>query len=119
MAKVNQRPWRVPGQRAKRRAWGFTVQVNENGQKKQKRCYKAEWTREDAEKALAALLLQAEQQPKAKAAGLTLAQAAERYLATKARKRSLRDDTRILKHVTEFFGADTPLSEITASRIAE
>ena len=119
MAKVNQRPWKVPGQRAKRKAWGFTVQVNENGQKKQQRCYKAEWTRQDAEKALATLLLQVEQQPKAKAPGLTLAQAAQRYLATKARKRSLRDDTRILKHVTEFFGADTPLSEITASRISE
>src|SRR5712691_3133789 len=119
MAKVNQRPWKVPGQRAKRKAWGFTVQVNENGQKKQKRCYKAEWTREDAEKALAALLLQVEQQPKAKAPGFTLAQAAERYRATKARKRTLLDDTRILKHLTDFFGNDTRLSDITASWIAE
>jgi len=119
MAKVNQRPWKVPGQRAKRKAWGFTVQVNENGQKKQKRCYKAEWTREDAEKALAALLLQVEQQPKAKAPGFTLAQAAERYIVTKARKRSLAEDERILKHFKSAFGADTPLADITASRISE
>jgi hypothetical protein len=35
MAKVNQRPWRAPGQRAKRKAWGFTVQVDG----KQKRVY--------------------------------------------------------------------------------
>ena len=114
MAKVNQRLWRAPGQRAKRKAWGFTVQADG----KQKRCYKAEWTREDAEKALAALLLEV-QPSKAKAPGLTLAQAAERYLATKARKRSLSGDTRILNHLKVAFGAETLLSEITASRISE
>ncbi len=27
MAKVNQRLWKVPGQRAKRKAWGYTAQV--------------------------------------------------------------------------------------------
>ena len=63
MAKVNQRLSRAPGQRAKRKAWGFTVQVDG----KQKRCYKAEWTRDDAEKALAALLLEVDQPSKAKA----------------------------------------------------
>jgi hypothetical protein len=31
MAKVNQRLWRVPGERTKRKAWGYTVQVEENG----------------------------------------------------------------------------------------
>ena len=35
MAEVNQRTWRVPGQRTKRRAWGFTVQADG----KQKRVY--------------------------------------------------------------------------------
>jgi len=49
MAKVSQRLWKIPGQRAKRKAWGFTVQVDG----KQKRIYKAEWTRDDAQKALA------------------------------------------------------------------
>src|SRR5438094_42033 len=39
MAKVNQRLWRVPGLRTKRKAWGFTAQVDG----KQKRVYKAEW----------------------------------------------------------------------------
>ena len=75
MAKVNQRPWRVPGQRAKRRAWGYTVQVDG----KQKRVYRSEWTKDDAEQALAAFLMKAEP-PKA-TAGVTLAEAAERYLA--------------------------------------
>ena len=50
MAKVRQRTWRVPGQRTKRKAWGFVTV--ENG--KQVRCWKSEWTREDAENALAA-----------------------------------------------------------------
>src|SRR5262245_31859816 len=81
MAKVNQRPWKLPGQRTRRRAWGFTVQVDG----KQKRVYKAQWTREDAEQALAAILLNAEQHSnsKPKPEGLTLAQAADRYLALK------------------------------------
>jgi integrase len=85
---------------------------------KQKRVYKAAWTREDAEKALAALLLQVEQ-PSPKPQGLTLAQAAERYLATKARKRSLSEDKRILKHLQFALGADTRLTDLTASRISE
>ena len=53
MARVNQRLWKVPGQRTKRKAWGFTAQLDG----KQVRRYKADWTREDAEKALAAELL--------------------------------------------------------------
>ena len=114
MAKVNQRPWKIPGQRTKRKAWGYTVQVGG----KQKRVYKSEWTREDAEKALAAHLLQVEQ-PTAKSNGLTLAQASERYLATKARKRSLFEDKRILEHLKSVLGADTPLTDLTASRISE
>ena len=114
MAKVNQRPWRAPGRRAKRKAWGYTVQVDGT----QKRVYKAGWTRDDAEKALAALLLQIEQ-PKPKPQGLTLAQAAERYLTTKARKRSLGEDKRILEHLKSALGMDTRLTDLTASRISE
>jgi integrase len=114
MAKVNQRPWRAPGRRAKRKAWGYTVQVDGT----QKRVYKAGWTRDDAEKALAALLLQVEQ-PKPKPQGLTLAQAAERYLITKARKRSLGEDKRILEHLKSALGMDTLLTDVTASRISE
>src|SRR5437899_9342173 len=115
MAKIRQRTWRVRGQRTKRKAWGFVTVENGN----QVRCFKAEWTKEDAENALAARLLKIEQEPKPKASGLTLAQAAERYLASKARKRSLCNDQRILKHLKSAFGADTPLSAITASRISE
>jgi integrase len=116
MAEVNQRAWKVPGQRAKRKAWGFTVQVDG----KQKRVYKSEWTKDDAEKALAAFVLEVEPPEPAKpTSGMTLAQAAERYLATKARKRTLKKDERILKHLKSAFGADTPLADLTASRISE
>lgn len=113
MARVNQRPWKVPGQRGKRKAWGFTVQVGG----RQKRVYKSEWTRDNAEKALAAFLLKVEE-PKAKTSGLTFAQAIERYLAAKAKKRSLDDDRRLLEHLKLAFGADSPLADITAGRIS-
>ena len=115
MAKVRQRTWRIPGQRTKRKAWGFvTVETG-----KEVRRFKAEWTKEDAERELAARLLKIEQQPQPKANGLTLAQASARYLAAKARKRSLYNDQRILAHLKSALGADTPLAEITAGRISE
>src|SRR5262245_9016045 len=58
------------------------------------------------------------EQPPDPTPGLTLAQASERYLAAKARKRSLRNDARILKHLQAAFGTDTPLADLTASRIS-
>ena len=114
MAQVNQRLWKIPGQRTKRKAWGFTAQING----KQVRRYKAEWTQDDAEAELAKALLQIEPE-KPKGAGITLDQAAERYLAAKSRKRSVSEDRRILGHLKDYFGKDTPLAEITASRISE
>lgn len=114
MAKVRQRTWTIRGQRTKRKAWGFVTV--DNG--KQVRQFKAEWTREDAENALASHVLKLEQ-PKAPAPGLTLAQAAERYLAAKTRKRSVTGDRRILEHFKTEFGKDTFLTDITAGRISE
>ena len=114
MAQVNQRLWKVPGQRTKRKAWGFTAQING----KQVRRYKAEWTQDDAEEELAKALLQIEP-VKPKAVGITFGEAAERYLATKARKRSLALDRHWLHHLKAELGAETPLTEITASRIAQ
>jgi integrase len=114
MAQVNQRLWKIPGQRTKRKAWGFTAQING----KQVRRYKAEWTQDDAEAELAKALLKIEPE-KAKRPGLTLDQAVDRYLAAKSRKRSLSEDKRILGHLKDYFGKHTPLSEITASSISE
>jgi len=114
MAQVNQRLWKIPGRRTKRKAWGFTAQING----KQVRRYKAEWTQDDAEAELAKTLLQIEP-PKSKGAGITLNEAVERYLAAKARKRGLAEDKRLLGHLQTFFGKDTALADITASRVAE
>src|SRR5262249_34196541 len=47
------------------------------------------------------------------------ATAVERYLASKARKKGLAEDKRLLGHFEVFFGKDTALADITASRIAE
>jgi integrase len=82
------------------------------------RRYKAEWTQDDAEAELAKALLAIEA-AKPKGPGITLAQAADRYLASKARKRTIEADRRQLDLLKAEFGAETPLAEITASRISE
>jgi len=115
MAQINQRFWKIPGQRTKRKAWGFTAQIDG----KQVRNYKADWRQDDAEKALAGALLDVKPAAASKAAGITLGQAAERYLASKARKRTLEEDRRQLDLLKAEFGAETPLAEVTASRISE
>src|SRR5215471_9405378 len=133
MAKVNQRLWKIPSQRTKRKAWGFTAQLpcspcphrhpttgavlHPDGVR-QVRQYKAEWSKEDAEAELAKALLGIEE-PKPRTGGITFGQAAERYLAAKSRKRSLIGDRRIIEHLKSEFGAETPLAEITPSRISE
>src|SRR5438876_836534 len=68
---------------------------------------------------MAVFKLKIESKPEANARVLRMAQAAERYLTTKARKRSLREDHRILEHLKSAFGDETSLAEITASRISE
>jgi integrase len=80
--------------------------------------YKAEWTKDKAEAELAKALLQIEPQ-KPKGPGLTLTQAADRYLASKARKRTIEEDRRQLELLKLEFGAEIPLAEITASRISD
>jgi hypothetical protein len=50
--------------------------------------------------------------------GITLAQAAERYLATKTRKRTIEADRLQLDLLKVEFGGETPLVEITASQIS-
>jgi hypothetical protein len=49
---------------------------------------------------------------------VTFGQAIEQYLKAKARKKSIKEDERHLKTLRLAFGADTPLAEITAARIA-
>src|SRR5437867_3462183 len=102
MARVNQRPWKIPGQRTKRKAWGFTVQLpcepcphrhDKSGAVlhpdgvRQLRRYKAEWTRDDAEKELAAAVLHIAP-GKPKAGAMTFGAAVQEYCKAKARKKS-------------------------------
>ena len=114
MAKVSQRLWKIPGQRTKRKAWGFTLQV----EGKQVKSYRADWTREEAEAELAKQLLKIEP-VEPKGTGITLKEAVERYLVAKARKRTLAEDKRQLEALKTEFGPDTPLGDITASRISQ
>ena len=58
MAEVSQRSWKLPGQRSKRLAWGFTVTVTG----KRVRQYRSEWTKQEAEEALAKARLGLEQE---------------------------------------------------------
>jgi len=114
MAQVNQRLWKIPGQRTKRKAWGFTAQING----KQVRRYKAEWTQDDAEAELAKALLQIEP-PKQASVGITFGEAIERYLKAKARKRSLAFDKMYLDQLKAALGAATRLSSLTSARISD
>src|SRR5262245_59856671 len=51
-------------------------------------------------------------------AGITLAQAVDRYLAVKARKRSLHTDRSLSEHLKAALGGHTPLADITANVIS-
>ena len=112
MAQVNQRLWKIPGQRTKRKAWGFTAQITG----KQVRRYKAEWTQDDAEAELAKALLQIE--PEKPQASITFSDAVERCLAAKSRKKSVAFDKLYLHQLRAAFGAETSLEQITAARIS-
>ena len=76
------------------------------------------WSREDAEKALAAYLLGVEQEQAKASALMTFGEAIEQYLKAKARKRSLAFDKLYLNQFKAEFGARTPLMDITAARIS-
>ena len=127
MARIRRRWWysRGPtGHRVKRASYGFTVMVNGRRVKR----YNAEWqSRGDAERGLAAYLLGVKEEAKAQAAqeaaatrGMTLGEAAERLLLEKNRHKSVEEYRRIFERVLiPEFGTDTPLTEITASRISE
>jgi hypothetical protein len=114
MAKVRQRTWSLPGQRAKRKAWGFTLQLA-NGRRTKH--YRSDWTKEDAEAELAKRLLEIEP-PNPKGAGLTFGEAVERYLAAKSRKKSLAFDKLYLNQLKAALGGETPLAAITAARVS-
>jgi hypothetical protein len=115
--KITRRTWtgRGPtGRKIKKVAFGFTV--TEGGRRIRK--YDAGWSREDAEKALAAYQLGVKDVSLG-GPSLTFGEAITRYLEAKAKKQSLRDDRHRLDRLKSAFGASTPLSAITASKISE
>jgi integrase len=115
MATLQKRTWlsRGPsGRRVRKVSWGYTLQVNG----KQERKFSADWTEADARTELAKRILVKDT---AKIRPTTLAQAAERYLQAKARKRSLAEDRRMLKHLVARFGAETRLSTLTSDVISQ
>ncbi len=119
MATVQKRTWlrRGPtGHKVRKVAWGYTLQVNG----KQERKFAVEWTKDDARDALAARILERDA-PETPAAPKTLGQVGQEYLDFKRGKgkRSIRQDEQILKKLKARLGPDTPLSEITAQRIAQ
>ena len=104
---------KVPGQRTKRKAWGYTAVING----KRRKSYKSEWSKEQAEEALAKALLQIKA-PKAEGSSITFAEAKSRHLAAKTRKKSIDGDRRYLTMFESALGAETPLAEITGARIS-
>jgi len=119
------------GRRVKRVSFGFTRQkmVEEGGQlvRKQVRRFGFATVAEAAEALARDQLGLLEDRPPTTgtsmstmsgSAELTFGEAGQRYLAAKSRKRSIQEDERQLKHLVGEFGKDTPLSAITAARVA-
>jgi integrase len=114
---VIERVWTSGKRKVKRTAWGYTVQIGG----KQVRHFDAAWSKEDAQNALAARIVDRDAPAPVPVATITLKQATERYLLEKEanRKRSIRADRRYVKQLLSFFGDSTPLSAITTGRIGE
>jgi integrase len=118
MALVTQRVWRSGARKIKRAAWGYTAQLDG----KQVRCFREEWTKDDAERALAERKLGiSTAAPLEAPAGITFGEMVEKFLTEKRSegKRSIKDDEERRQPLVAFFGKDTGLSAITTRRVAE
>jgi integrase len=118
MADVIKRIWRSGPRKVKRSAWGYTMQKDG----KQIRVTRAAWTENDAQTALAAAILERDAAAAPPAPVIrTLGKVAQEYLDFKRGKgkRSIRQDEQIVGKLKRGLGADTPLQEITAQRIAQ
>ena len=114
---VIERVWTSGKRKAKRTAWGYTVQIG----RKQVRHFDAAWSKEDTQNALAARILERDAPTPAPAVTISFKQATDRYLLEKEanRKRSIRADRDHVKRLLAFFGDSAPLSTITTGRISE
>jgi hypothetical protein len=108
---VRKRVWYYGGKRHE--GWGFTVIID--GQRLRRQRF---GSRAEAQEALDHVKHPSPAPPKP-VPSISLDAAFARYFQVKARKRSLAEDQKTAKHLKAEFGAQTPLSEITASRISE
>lgn len=118
MAKVIKRVWKSTGptgHKIRRVAWGYRIVVNGRSEK----VTRADWTKEAAQDALATRMLERDAETAPARPAMTFGEAIARYLEVKAKKRSWKDDQRNLYRLRDAFGADRPLGEVTAGRIAE
>lgn len=118
MAIVIKRTWlsRGPtGHKVRKVAWGYTLQNNG----KQERRFDAAWSREDAEEALAARILERDA-PRKKSVWKTFGEMADEYLAQKRAlgKRSIRNDETAIAAFLAEFGQARPLTEIREAEVA-
>jgi len=122
MAKIITRVWTsrgATGKRVKHVSYGYDVRIG--GQRE--RCVSGEWTTEaEAVDALARRLKDAESGKVTRPAQTTLGALTEHYLRYKAdgKKRSIREDTRILKtRLLPAFGAELPVRRLSETLIAQ
>jgi integrase len=107
---ITKRTWRWKGR--KQTAYCFDVTV---GTKRTRKQYA---TRAEAQEELDKFREEA-RSAKPEPSTLTFAQAVDRYLAAKARKKSLPEIKRTLETLKGHFGAETLLADITSSKISE
>jgi integrase len=108
--KISRRTWRWQGR--KRTAFGFDIMVDD------KRTRRQFPTRAEAQEALDQFREEARRPAAPKAHTITFSEAATRYLAIKARAKSLPEVTRTVGALVQAFGSETLLTEITAAKIS-
>ncbi len=111
---VRQIVWEYQGKT--KRAWGYCVRID--GKRIRRSGY---LSRAEAQEALDAAKRPTPivVEPAAPASPITLQQAFDRYFLAKARKKSLYEDRRTAARLIKALGGDTPLVDLTASRISE
>jgi len=108
---ISKRTWKWRGR--KTTAYVFAVTVDG------KRIRRQYPNRAEAQAALDRFREEARQGPVTIRPTMTLAAAIDRYLQAKTGKRSIESDGRYLRELATVFGCETPLADITSSRISE
>jgi integrase len=119
MATITKRTWmaRGPaGHRVRKIAYGYSIVIAG----KQVREYDSTWSKDDARSALAARILERDA-PQPKAPPKALGEVIDEYLALKRAKakRTVDEDAVKLGRFAAFVGRGTPVTEVTAQRIAQ